>query len=229
VTCVVYVNDLIFWSKDVPLINGVAMVLHEFGVDLEQEDNAAGFLGITLDRDGSSGLLEMKQTGLIKRVIEALGLDDGYAKGEHTPAESKPLVKDADREGVHGGFCYSIVVGMLLFLSGHTQPNIAYAVNCCARYMFCPKHSHELALKCIGRYLKQRSERGMIMNPSTDICKIDAYPDADFAGMYWHEKPVDPSCVKSCTGCVITFADVPILCKLQLRWKQLFLQWRPKS
>jgi hypothetical protein len=77
--------------------------------------------------------------------------------------------------------------------------------------MFCPKHSHELALKCIGRYLKQTSERRMIMNPSTDICKIDAYPEADFAGMYGHEKPVDPSCVKSCTGFVITFDDVPIL------------------
>ena len=57
----------------------------------------------------------------------------------------------------------------------------------------------------------------MIMNPSTDIYKIDAYPDADFAGMYGHEKPVDPSCVKCCTGFVITFADVPILWKSQLQ------------
>jgi hypothetical protein len=82
---------------------------------------------------------------LIKRVIEALGLDDGYAKGKHTPAESKPLVKDADGEEVHGGCSYSSVVGMLLYLSGHTQPNIVYAVNCCARYMFFPKHSNEFA------------------------------------------------------------------------------------
>jgi hypothetical protein len=42
------------------------------GVDLEQEDDAAGFLGVTLDRDGLSGLLEMEQMGLIKRVFEAL-------------------------------------------------------------------------------------------------------------------------------------------------------------
>ncbi len=118
--CVVYVDDLIFWSKDVPLINEVAMALHKFGVDLEQEDDAAGFLGVTLDCDGPSGLLEMKQIGLIKRVIEALRLDDGYAKRKHTPAESKPLVKDADGEGVHGGFSYSSIVGMLLCLSGHT-------------------------------------------------------------------------------------------------------------
>jgi hypothetical protein len=87
VICVVYVGDLIFWSKDVQLNNGVAMALRELGVDHKQEDNAAGFLGVTLDCDSPSSLLEMKQMGLIKRVIEAIRLDDGYAKGKHTPAE----------------------------------------------------------------------------------------------------------------------------------------------
>jgi hypothetical protein len=90
VICVVYVDDLIFWSKDVPQINQVAMKLRVLCVDLEQEDNVAGFLGVTLDRDASTGLLKMKQTGLIKRVIKALRLDDGYAKEKHTSAESNP-------------------------------------------------------------------------------------------------------------------------------------------
>jgi hypothetical protein len=144
------------------------MKLQDLGVDLEKEDDAAGFLGVTLDRDASTGLLEMKQTGLIKRVIEALSLDDRYAKEKHTPAKTKALVKDADGEVAHGRFRYSSVVGMLLYLSCHTRPNIAYAVNCCARCIFCPKHSHELALKCIGGYLKQTLDRGMVMNPSTE-------------------------------------------------------------
>jgi hypothetical protein len=215
VICVVYVNGLIFLSRELPGINQVAMKLQDLSVDLEKEDNAAGFLGVTLDCDASTDLLEIKQTGLTKRVIKALGLDDGYAKG-HTPAKTKALVKDADGEVAHGGFSYSSVVGMLLYLSGHTCLNIAYTVNCCARYMFCPKHSHELALKRIGTYLKQTSDQDMVMNPSTDICKIDAYPNADFAGMYGHEKPTDPSCVKSCSGFVITFADVPILWQSKL-------------
>ena len=68
---------------------------------------------------------------------------------------------------------------MLLYLSGHTRPDITFAVNCCARYMFCPKHSHKLDLKQIGCYLKQTPDRGMVMNPSSDVCKIDVYPDAD--------------------------------------------------
>jgi hypothetical protein len=63
----------------------------------------------------------MKQTGLIKRVIEALGLDDGYSKGKHIPSEAKPMFKNQQGgEEAHGGFSYSSIVGMLLYLSGHT-------------------------------------------------------------------------------------------------------------
>ena len=90
----------------------------------QQEDDAAGFLGVKMERDSNTGLLEMKQTGLIDRVVEALGLDDGYAQGKHTPDETKPLVKDEDGVAAVEGFSYSSVVGMLLYLSGHTQPYI---------------------------------------------------------------------------------------------------------
>jgi hypothetical protein len=72
VICVVYVDDLIFWSKDTLVINESAIQLRNLGVDLEQEDDTAGFLEVTLERDPETSLLEMKQTGLIKRIIEAL-------------------------------------------------------------------------------------------------------------------------------------------------------------
>ena len=67
------------------------MNLRELGVDLEQENDAAGFLGVTLERDEKTGLLEMKQTGLIRQVIEAVGLDDGMAKGKFTPSEPESV------------------------------------------------------------------------------------------------------------------------------------------
>ncbi len=83
--------------------------------------------------------------------------------------------------------------------------------------MFCPKYLHELALKCIGRYLKQTSDHGMIMNPSSNVCKIDAYPDADFAGVYSHEDHTDPACAKSCTIFIITFAERPVFWQSKLQ------------
>ena len=157
--CVVYVDDLIFWCCDVANIDRVVMELRKLGVALEQEDDAAGLLGVKMECDSNTGLFEMKQTGLIERVIEveALGLDDGYAWGKHTLAETKPLVKDEDGVAAAEGFSHSSVVGILL------------------------------ALKCIGRYLNNTSSCGMVINPTRELT-IDAYPDADFAGMYGHEK-----------------------------------------
>jgi hypothetical protein len=49
VICVVYVDDLIFWSKKTLSINDSAMQLCELGMDLKQEDDTADFLGVTLE------------------------------------------------------------------------------------------------------------------------------------------------------------------------------------
>lgn len=216
VMCIVYVDDLIFWSREDAEITTLGMKLRNLGVGLEQEDDAAGFLGVKLTRNEETGLLEMTQVGLIDRVIEALGLDIGTVNGKYTPAEAKPLVKDLDGAPPDGGFSYSSVVGMLLYLAGHTRPDIAYAVNCAARYMFCPRLSHEKALRRIGRYLKATRGRGLVLNPSKQL-KIDNYPDADFAGLYGHEEVTDPTCVKSRTGYVITVADCPVLWQSKLQ------------
>ena len=115
VMCIVYVDDLIFWARDEDDIHDLAIQFRDLGVNLEQEDDAAGFLGVTLERDESTGLMQMKQTGLTDRIIEALGLDDGMVKGKYTPSEAKPLVKDEDGEEASGTFSYSSVVGMLLY------------------------------------------------------------------------------------------------------------------
>ena len=56
----------------------------------------------------------MKQTGLVQRVIKAVGLDDGVVKGKFTPSEQRPLVKDAYGEPPSGMFSNSRVVCMLL-------------------------------------------------------------------------------------------------------------------
>ena len=49
IICVVYVDDFIFWNKDTLAINDSAMQFCDLGVDLEQEDDATGFLGVTLE------------------------------------------------------------------------------------------------------------------------------------------------------------------------------------
>jgi len=57
----------------------------------------------------------------------------------------------------------------------------------------------------------------MVMNPSSDACKIDAYPDTDFAGIYGHEEHTDPACAKSRTEFILTFADCPVFWQSKLQ------------
>ena len=127
------------------------------------------------------------------------------------------MVRDTDGAAAEGAFSYSSVVGMLLYLSGHSRPDIAYAVNCCARYMFSPRKSHEEALIRIGLYLKGTRDKGLILTPTSNVLNVEAYPDADFGGLYGHEHPSDPACVKSRTGFVIKVANCPVLWKSQLQ------------
>ena len=94
----------------------------------------------------------------------------------------------------------------MLYLFRHSCYDIACAVNLCARYMFSAKLSHEKALKRIGRYLKATRDRGLVMTPSGTL-KVDAFPDADFAGLYGYEKPSDPTCSKSRNGFLISLSD----------------------
>jgi hypothetical protein len=138
------------------------------------------------------------------------------------------MIKDLNGKPASGAFSYSSVVGMLLYLLGHTRPDIAFAVNCCARYMFSPRHLHELALKRLSCYLKQTSDGRMVVNISNDVDKIDAYPDAKFGGTYGHENNTDPACTKIRTGFIITFADCPVYWQSNYKKRQLYQRWKLK-
>ena len=71
----------------------------------------------------------MKQPGLINRIISALGFKKEETTVKDTPAERKPLTKDEDGPAAHESFNYASIVGMLLYLSGHSRPDLAYSVS----------------------------------------------------------------------------------------------------
>ena len=122
---VAFVDDILLWATDEKYINNdLGAQLHDQGLLLEEEGDEAGFLGVTMTRD-DKGAIELKQTGLIGRSSEALGLDTKHATGKYTPAEISPLTKAEDGPGPEGYFNYASVVGTMLYLSGHSCPGIA--------------------------------------------------------------------------------------------------------
>ena len=91
----------------------------------------------------------------------------------------------------------------------HTRPDIALVVRQCARYSFCPQHSHKEALKRIGRYLKGTRDKGITMKPKKSL-KLDLFADADFAGLWSHKDQMDPTSMKSHSGWLFTIGGSPI-------------------
>jgi len=106
---------------------------------------------------------------------------------------------------------------MLTYLSTSTCPDISFAIHQYACFCSAPKHSHELAVRCIARYWKGIRDRGYILKPSSTHHNIDCYVDADFAGLWSPQISSDPISAKSQTGYVITFPSCPVLWTLKLQ------------
>ena len=214
----VYVDDVLMFSKNPNNFDKLVESLKKAGVAIRKEGTAEGFLGVDITRESTPAgpKITMLQTGLTKRVITALGLDSSESTALDTPAEASPLPKDLGGLEPHGNINYAATVGMLLYLSGHSRPDIAFAVHQCARYTFKPTRRHELALIRIGRYLKGTQGKGLIMYPDASR-GIDCYPDADFAGLYGQEDSQDPHCARSRTGYVILAFGCPVLWRSKLQ------------
>ncbi|KAL7484019.1 hypothetical protein ACHAW6_009661 [Cyclotella cf. meneghiniana] len=215
---VVYVDDILIYARSDAEITSLISSLKAAGICIRREGTAEGFLGVDIVRstDSSKPTITLLQTGLTKRFIEAVGLCSSLSTSINTPAETSPLPKDDNGLPASGSFNYAAAVGMLLYLSGHSRPDIAFAVHQCARYTFNPTRRHELALIRIGRYLKGTINKGLIMTPSS-VPRVDCYPDADFAGLYGHEQAVDPHCARSRTGYVILAFGCPVLWRSRLQ------------
>ncbi|KAL7529265.1 hypothetical protein ACHAWF_002908 [Thalassiosira exigua] len=199
---IIYVDDVLFYGRSEDAIDELIEKLKHDDVRLRKEGTAEGYLGLKVERDGNKTILS--QPGLIKRVVEGLGLSTKFTSSLPTPAEQAPLPRDLDGEPATGCFNYASIVGMLHYLN-HTRPYGAFAIHQCAQYTFGPKRSHEAAVKRIGHYLKGTMTKGLVLDPIDDLT-IDCYPDAEFAGLWGHEHPQDPHCAHSQTGYVITLA-----------------------
>ncbi len=199
-------DDCIFFAKTTQDLDEKVAELKRSMV-LKEEDDAAGFLGVKINRHGSE--IELTQEGLTKRIIEALKIED--LPTVETPAE-EILGKDEDRDPAEGAFNYASMIGMMWHLYGHSRPDLGFAVSQCARFSFNPKRSHELALIRIGQYLKGTINRGLILKPmNQDNFQMDVFVDVDFMGKCGSEKRNDPDNVKSRTGYVILLNHCPII------------------
>jgi hypothetical protein len=215
--CLLFKKDMIIflWVDDcgivaptMDLVDAFIKRLKDQGFELTKDIDLSEYLGINFSRDSSNGSINMTQPGLIKKILAATGMQD--CSVNKTPTSSNALGSDPDGEPMEEDWSYRSIIGMLLYLSTNTRPDIAYTVSQVARFSANPKQIHARAVKQILRYLKGTINQGTLFKPSS-LLKLHCYGDADFAGLHGFEHQDDPISVRSCTGYVIFFGGCPLV------------------
>ena len=210
---VLYVDDAGIAAPSRDIIDEFVQQLKDLDFDLDIEDDFNSYLGIGIEEfpDGSR---HMTQKGLIKKVIETANMTN--CNPNWTPCTQVALGSDPEGELYDGEkFSYASIVGMLLYLSNNTRPDITYAVSQVARFTHSPKKSHAAAVKSIIRYLAKTPDKGIIVKPDGSF-NLRCWVDADFSGLHGREPESDSASAKSRYGYLITFAGVPLVWKSQL-------------
>ena len=211
---VLYVDDLGIAYSNKKDLEKLLQDLTDLGLEFTREGTFTDFLGIKFVKDEVNNTVTLTQKGLIKKLITATGMQD--CNPNYTPALQLSLGTDPDGEPMDEFWSYRSIVGMLLYLSTNTRPDITYAVSQVARFNHNPKKSHASAIKTIIRYLKRTEDKGTIVTP-TGTLALDCYVDADFAGLHGRDPDYSASSAKSRTGYIIMLGGCPILWKSQLQ------------
>ena len=210
---VIYVDDGGIGFKYKSDLNQFLEQLRSKGFELTMEGDFSEYLGIKLERR-SNGSVEMTQKGLIAKIIQATGLENCHPNW--TPCSQVCLGSDPTGENHNGPWSYASIVGMLIYLTTNTRPDIGFAVSQVARFTSAPKVSHVSAVKTIVRYLKRTYDKGIIVMPDGTL-DLACYVDADFAGLYRREPDNSPNSVRSRTGYIILLGNCPLTWKSQLQ------------
>ena len=120
------------------------------------------------------------QTGLIRKVLEATGME--HSNGFPTPTKVEaPLGTDKNGSDSKRYWpnSYASIIGMMLYLASNTRPDIFFDVHHCARFTHNTKVSHKTSVKRICRYLQGTKDNGLVFNPPKKL-DVDCYADSDF-------------------------------------------------
>lgn len=71
----------------------------------------------------------------------------------------------------------------------HTRPDLAYALSIVRQFMHNPGEQHMNEVTRILSYLKVAPRKGILFTKNVDCQSIDAYIDADWAGVIDDRQP----------------------------------------
>jgi hypothetical protein len=212
---VLYTDDAGIAAPEVKYIDEFITCLEMKGFTLTRNEGTfSEVLCMKFTENKDAGTITLTQKGLIKKIISATNMEN--CNPNWTPAATSALGMDPDSELMTEEWSYPSIVGMLLYLSTNTRPDIAFTVSQVERLGYSPKQFHASAVKQIICYLSHNWDKGTIVKP-TNTLQLDCYVDADFAGLYKCDPDAIPTSAKSCPSFIILLGRIPIVWHSQLQ------------
>ena len=174
-------------------------------------------LNMKITRDTANNRIYLDQSSYVESILEEFDMKNHIPVSSPSPTYKMSKLDcpttDEGKEAMKK-FPYRRLVGLLMYLSNATRPDIAFAVRTAAQYMENPGILHWKALITILKYLKGTMNYGLLFDgnlvasDANDKFPIVGYADADWGG---NESR------KSTTGGVITVGGnvVDWLCNKQ--------------
>ena len=183
-----YVDDLLIANKNLEIVQSIkrAIASHWKARDLGE---AKKFLGVIMTRDRAARTVHLSQELLIKECLHEIVLEHGGNMSKCVPVtipydlkeklvkahEGSILLNEKQKDNYHS------LVGKLLYIAGHTRPDLSVSVSMLASYVSNPTEQHWNALKKVLRYCKGTLTDGLVLGGNHKTAILVGYSDSDWS------------------------------------------------
>lgn len=195
-----YVDDGLVVTSDVKMADElIAMLETEFSIT--KTNNVTSFLGMEIKQ--MNNCIGIGQKKYIERIVDQFRLNSASA----LKVPIRPGWDNVDSRAFTNITLYRELVGSLVYLTGVSRPDVAYAVNILSRALCKPTVAHFKLGKDIIRYLKGTKDKMIVYKG--EVTNVNIFTDADYGGD-WESR-------RSTSGLIGFIGEGPIIWRSRLQ------------
>ena len=177
-TCflIIHVDDMLISSKHKDTIENIASQINT-SFELKCLGDVKQFLGINVNRT-SDGSFTINQSHYISKIAETFQLED--SKGSLFPLDTG-YFKLSDERLLPSNNDYRKIIGMLLYISTNSRPDISASVNILAQKVSQPRQLDYNESLRIVKYLLKTKELSLQLSSHASSIPLKAFSDANWA------------------------------------------------
>jgi hypothetical protein len=169
---IVYVDDLLIAAETEEAKNELIKHL-SLKYKIKDLGLARSILGVHLKQE--ENVIKLNQSAYLQTIVTKFGQEN--AKTSQTPMEKGLVLSKVTNS--NDQYPYREAIGSLLYASGATRPDLAFATNYLGRFADAYDSKHWEAIKRVIRYIKETHNFNLVYNRPKDL-KLEAYVDANF-------------------------------------------------